>query len=64
MIAVHAKGFRWKLGRRLESVEYRLFGGGGGTRSHLVELVGLSVPYAKVVQNSQTPDGNFFEATR
>ena len=64
MTAIHAKGFRWKLGRRLEFVEYRLLGGGGGTRSDLVEVVGLSVSQAKVVQNSQTRDGNFFEATR
>lgn len=64
MTAVHAKGFRWMLGRRLEFVEYRLFGGRGGNRSDLVEVVGVSALQAKFVKNFQAFDGALFEATR
>ena len=53
MTAVHAKGFRWKLGRMLEFVEYRLFGGRGGNRSDLVEVVGDSALQAQIVRNFQ-----------
>ncbi len=64
MTAVHAKGFRWELGRRLEFVEYRLFGGRGGNRSDLVDVVGVSVQQAPIVRNFQAFDGALFEAMR
>lgn len=64
MTAVDAKGFRWELERRLEFIEYRLFWKGGSNRSDLVDEVGVSVPQASSVQNSQEFDAVLSEVMR
>lgn len=64
MTAVDAKGFRWELERRLEFIEYRLFWEGGSNRSDLVDEVGVSVPQASSVQNSQEFDAVLSEVMR
>lgn len=64
MTAVDAKGFRWELERRLEFIEYRLFWEGGSNRSDLVDEVGVSVPQASSVQNSQEFDTVLSEVMR